>query len=123
MGLSVLVLCNPLKSLFIGQNGEGGADVQFDMGKGDITFSALGQDFQIRNFSGTAMHGKTELLRGPVGSRAQRIQKAFVFVPQTPMVLAQMAAGRGKFKDVQREVGHGIKHFIAAHERRSAAAL
>ena len=97
-------------------NGAGGADVQFDMGKGDIAFSALGQDFQIRNFSGTAMHGKTELLRGPVGSQAQRIQKAFVFVPQTPMVVAQMAAGRGKFKDVQREVGHGIKHFIAAHE-------
>jgi len=32
-------------------NGEGGADVQFDMGKGDITFSALGQDFQLKNFS------------------------------------------------------------------------
>jgi hypothetical protein len=45
-------------------NGEGGADVQFDMGKGDITFSALGQDFQLKNFSGTSMHGKTELLRG-----------------------------------------------------------
>jgi len=32
------------------------------------------------------------------------------------MVVAQMAVGRGKFKDVQREVGHGIKVFIAAHE-------
>jgi hypothetical protein len=62
-------------------NGEGGADVQFDMGKGDITFSALGQDFQLKNFSGTAMHGKTELLRGQVGNQGQRIRKAFVFVP------------------------------------------
>ena len=31
-------------------NGDGGADVQFDMGKGDITFSALGQDFEIKKF-------------------------------------------------------------------------
>jgi hypothetical protein len=49
-------------------NGEGGADVQFDMGKGDITFSALGQDFEIKKFSGTAM--------------------------QTLMVVAQMAVDR-----------------------------
>jgi len=49
-------------------NGEGGADVQFDMGKGDITFSALGQDFEIKNFAGTAMHGKTQLLHGQVGN-------------------------------------------------------
>jgi hypothetical protein len=97
-------------------NGEGGADVQFDMGKGDITFSALGQDFEIKNFAGTAMHGKTQLLHGQVGNQGERIRKAFVFVPQTPMVVAQMAVGRGKTKDVQREVGHGIKHFIAAHE-------
>ena len=39
-----------------------------------------------------------------------------MYVPQTPMVSAQMAVGRGKFKDVQREVGHAVKHFIAAHE-------
>src|SRR5215217_611936 len=76
-------------------NGGGGADAQFDMGKGDISFSALGQDFEIKNFSGTAMHGKTELLRGVIGNQGQRIQKAFVFVPQTPMVVAQMAVGRG----------------------------
>jgi len=97
-------------------NGDGGADVQFDMGKGDLTFSALGQDFQIKNFSATAMHGKTQLLHGKVDNQGERIRKAFVFVPQTPMVVAQMAVGRGKFKDVQREVGHGIKVFIAAHE-------
>jgi len=97
-------------------NGDGGADVHFDMGKGDITFSALGQDFQIKNFPATGMHGKTQLLHSRVANQGERIRKAFVYVPQTPMVTAQMAVGRGKFKDVQREVGHGIKHFIAAHE-------
>jgi hypothetical protein len=39
-----------------------------------------------------------------------------VFVPETPMVTAQMRVARDKFNDVQREAGHGIKHFIAAHE-------
>jgi len=104
-------------------NGDGGADVHFDMGQGDLTFSALGQDFQIKNFSGTAMHGKTQLLHGQVDNQGERIRKAFVFVPQTPMVVAQMAVGRGKFKDVQREVGHGIKVFIAAHELIHACGL
>ena len=95
-------------------NGDGGADVQFDMGGGDITFSALSQEFQIKNFSGTGMHGKTQLLRGEAD---QRIRKAFVFVPQTPMVTAQMMIkGHGEANDVQREAGHGVKHFIAAHE-------
>ncbi|HEY6981149.1 hypothetical protein [Reyranella sp.] len=97
-------------------DGEGGADVQFDMGKGDITFTALGQDFAIKSFSGTAMHGKTELIRRQTGSQSDRIGKAFVFVPETPMITAQMRIGRDKFKDVQREVGPAIKHFIAAHE-------
>jgi len=27
-----------------------------------------------------------------------------------------MRVGRGQFNDVQREAGHGIRHFIAAHE-------
>ena len=27
-----------------------------------------------------------------------------------------MSVGRGKFSDVQREVDHGLKHFIAAHD-------
>ena len=93
-------------------DGDGGADVQFDTGSGDLTYTAFGQDFEIKNFSGTDMHGNTQLIfRQP-----QRVRRAFVFVPETPMITAQMRVGRDKFDGVQREVGHGIKHFIAAHE-------
>lgn len=97
-------------------DGEDGADVQFDMGKGDITFTALGQDFLIKNFSGTDMHGKTEAVLRHFGSQPDRIRRAFVFVPETPMITALMRVGRDKFNNVQREAGHGVKHFIAAHE-------
>ena len=96
-------------------NGDGGADVQFDMGGGDITFSALSQEFQIKNFSGIGMHGKTQLLRGEAD---QQIRKAFVFVPKTPMVTAQMMIkGRGEANDVQREAGHVSSNISSrAHE-------
>ena len=97
-------------------DGEGGADVQFDTGNGDLAFTALGQDHLIKNFSGAAMHGNTQLIKRQFGSQPLRIRRAFVFVPETPMVSAQMKVGRDKFNDVQREAGHGIKHFIAAHE-------
>ena len=93
-------------------DGDGGADVQFDTGSGDLAYTAFGQDFEVKNFSGRDMHGKTQL----VVRQPQRIRRAFVFVPETPMVTAQMRVARDKFNDVQREAGHGIKHFIAAHE-------
>jgi hypothetical protein len=49
-------------------NGGGGADVQFDMGKGDISFSALGQDFEIKNFSGTASRRRGTAASAPRSS-------------------------------------------------------
>jgi hypothetical protein len=97
-------------------DGDGGADVQFDMGKGDLTYTALGQTTVIKGYAGTSMHGNTQLVALQGSSQSQRIQKAFVFVPETPMIGALMPAGRGKFNQVQREAGHGVKHFIAAHE-------
>src|SRR5262249_49745918 len=97
-------------------DGEGGADVQFDMGKGDLTYTALGQTTVIKGYSGTSMHGKTYPVSMQFGNQPERIQKAFVFVPETPMIAAAMKVGRDKFNQVQREAGHGIKHFIAAHE-------
>jgi hypothetical protein len=97
-------------------NGDGGADVQFDVGSGDLTFTALGQTNVIKGYSGTSMHGKTQPVSLKFGNQPERIQKAFVFVPATPMITAAMQVGRDKFNHVQREAGHGIKHFIAAHE-------
>lgn len=92
-------------------DGDGGADVQFDMGNGDLTFAVLGETKVVKGFAGTSMHGSTQL----VSRQGGPIQKAFVFVPETPMVSAMMKSGRD-YNPVQREAGHGIKHFIAAHE-------
>src|SRR6267142_713695 len=75
-------------------NGEGGADVQFDMGNGDLSFTALGQDYLVKDFSGTAMHGSTQLIMRQFGTQPRRIRRAFVFVPETPMISAQMRVGR-----------------------------
>jgi hypothetical protein len=97
-------------------DGDGGADVQFDMGKGDLTYTALGQATVVKGYSGTSMHGNTQLVSLEFGNRSKRIHKAFVFVPETPMIAAVMQVGRDKFNRVQREAGHGVKHFIAAHE-------
>jgi hypothetical protein len=97
-------------------DGDGGADVQFDMGKGDLTYTALGQTTVVKGYAGTSMHGNTQLVSLELGNHSRRIHKAFVFVPETPMIAAQMQVGRNKFNQVQREAGHGVKHFIAAHE-------
>ncbi len=43
-------------------DGEGGADVHFDTGSGDLAYTAFGQDFVVKNFSGRDMHGKTLLV-------------------------------------------------------------
>lgn len=97
-------------------DGEGGADVLFDMGKGDLTYTALGQTNVIKGYSGISMHGNTQLVSMEFGNRAKRVHKAFVFVPETPMITAAMQVGRDKFNHIQREAGHGVKHFIATHE-------
>jgi len=54
-------------------DGDGGADVQFDTGSGDLAYTAFGQDFELKNFSGRDMHGKTQL----VVRQPQRIRRAF----------------------------------------------
>ena len=112
--LTIFVAPTPDNATKPEPDGDGGADVQFDTGNGDLAFTALGQDHLIKNFSGAAMHGNTQLIKRQFGSQPLRIRRAFVFVPETPMVSAQMRVGRDKFNDVQREAGHGIKHFIAA---------
>src|SRR6266576_3875608 len=78
-------------------DGDGGADVQFDMGKGDLTYTALGAATVVKGYSGTSMHGNTQLVSLKFDDQTKRIQRAFVFVPETPMVNALMQVGRGKF--------------------------
>src|SRR5215472_1939049 len=36
-------------------DGDGGADVQFDMGKGDLTYTAYGQTKVVKGYSGLSM--------------------------------------------------------------------
>jgi hypothetical protein len=46
------------------------------------------------------------------------MERAFIFVPETPMVDALMKAGPGPddFKSMPRAAGSGIRLFIAVHE-------
>lgn len=109
--------------------GEGGAEAQFDLGNGTLKWRALGQDFvatekdennQDRpiNFSPVELHGYTGTLRG-----SGAIQKAFIFVPATPMISAAKRIGPDNFQHIQRPVGSGIRLFIAVHELVHACGL
>ena len=104
-------------------NGEGGAEVQFDVGEGDLQYTAFGTTYEIKNFSGTSLHGATKILYRQFGDQPKRIRRAFIFVPKTPMIDASIKVGPDKFKQVAREAGHGIKMFIALHELIHACGL
>lgn len=110
-------------------NGPGGAEAQFDLGNGQLKWRALGQDFvattkdqngnpQPINFSPVDLHGYTATL-----SQSGAIQKAFIFVPETPMVSAAKRIGPDNFQHIQRPVGSGIRLFIAVHELVHACGL
>src|SRR5262249_46787673 len=71
-------------------DGEGGADLQFDVGKGTLTCRAFGQEFKIPDFSGTALHGHTHVISRGFGNQPPRVRRAFIFVPETPMVSAPL---------------------------------
>lgn len=95
-----------------------GTVVVFDLGKGRLSYEALGQTFVVTDknnnpidFSATDIHGYTEKLIQGGG-----IRRAIIFVPTTPMVTARMKAGPGKSTDVQRLAGPGIRRYIAVHE-------
>jgi hypothetical protein len=105
--------------------GEGGAEVQFDLGKGTLAYQALGQSFEAKdekgnliNFSPFDIHGYTEKVLRSFGDRPDRVRRAFIFVPETPMVEApkKVGPGRGDFSPVKRVAGSGIRLVIAVHE-------
>jgi hypothetical protein len=104
-------------------NGEGGAEIQFDLGNGKLEFEAEGQKLvakdkqgNIINFSPSELHGDTEKVIRSFGGGPDRIRRAFIFVPATPMVEAPMRVGPDNFKHVRRPAGSGIRLFIAVHE-------
>jgi hypothetical protein len=95
---------------------EDGADIQFDLGNGTIAFKAFDQDFSTDDFSGTGLHGLTQLVSRQFGNQAKRARRAFIFVPENPLIEAALRVGPDDFKHIQRPVGNGIRVFIAVHE-------
>ncbi len=68
--------------------------------------------FVVKNFSGRDMHGKTLLVVRQPGAHPQGLRVRARDADGD----GAMQVGRDKFKDIQREAGHGIKHFIMTHE-------
>jgi hypothetical protein len=93
--------------------GEQGANVQFSIASGKASFKAFDQDFSSA-FDGSGIHGLTNLVkRGTIGGNLE-IARAFIFVPSTPMI--SVPGGR-------RQVGDGVKLYIAVHELVHACGL
>jgi hypothetical protein len=89
----------------------GGADVQFEVANGKVTFTVLGSQFS-REINGNALHGDT-FQAMITGAGPDRITKAFIWIPVTPR-----AGGPGG-----RVVGDGVKLLIAVHEMIHACGL
>jgi hypothetical protein len=83
-----------------------GADVQFAAAAGTFTAKARKKE-KTESLAGTEMHGRTLHFLDPM------IAKAFIFVPATPLI-----GGGGS-----RQVGEGIKLYIAFHELIHACGL
>jgi hypothetical protein len=98
-------------------NGLGGADVNFDVGSGDVRFTVLGNEFSL-NVIGDGMHGHTQVISWRSDKGVKEVIKAFTFVPSTPMINAGPAG-----QQIRREVGDGVKLVIAVHELVHACGL
>jgi hypothetical protein len=112
--------------------GDGGAEVQFDLGSGQLEYEAKGQKFVAKdkntgkpiNFSPTAIHGYTEkLMVGSSSAGPFSIRRAFIFVPATPMVNVAVQVGKDNFRHVDRLAGDGVRVYIAVHELIHACGL
>jgi hypothetical protein len=94
------------------KSGRGGADIQFETASKHISFTALGQT-ESESFSGNGLHGLTKTVAMSFGGGPAKIEKAFIFVPSTPLTGGAKA----------RVVGDGVKLVIAVHELIHACGL
>ena len=88
-----------------------GADVQFESGNGNVTFTSFGQKISV-SINGKSTVGNTQQVKIVFGT-TQKISKAFVVVPSTPQTDSTP----------QRLVGPGVMLFIAVHELIHVAGL
>jgi hypothetical protein len=105
------------------KEGEGGAEVRFDVGSGVLKGRSLGRDFTEQNFSATGLHGFTETFTRQFGTQPERMRRAFVFVPASPQMQAAKKQPRGDYRFVNRLTGGGVRLFIAVHELFHACGL
>jgi hypothetical protein len=89
----------------------GGADINLEAATSKASFS-YGGDQYSKTFDGNGLHGSTVLVEIGNSNKSSGIEKAFVFVPQTP----------GKATKA-REVGAKVREFILVHEFVHAAGL
>jgi hypothetical protein len=107
LGVTLTTSSNPPDT-----QGYGGADVQFSIGNGTITFTAFGSQ-TTDTLNGNATAGKTKTVSDQSPTGGIRIAKAFTFVPATPRI-----GSHGS-----RIVGDPIKLVIAVHELVHACGL
>jgi hypothetical protein len=107
LGVTLTASSNPPDT-----QGYGGANVQFSIGNGTITYTAFGSTTSD-TLNGNATAGTTKTVSDQSPTGAIRIAKAFTFVPATPRF-----AGHGS-----RIVGDPVKLVIAVHELFHACGL
>jgi hypothetical protein len=105
------------------KEGEGGAEVRFDVGSGTLTGRSLGTDFVENNFSPTSLHGFTQTFKRRFGTQPARMRRAFVFVPASPLIQVAVRQPNGDFRFFDRQAGDGVRLFIAVHELIHACGL
>jgi hypothetical protein len=105
------------------KEGEGGAEVRFDVGSGTLSGRTLGTDFEEKNFSPTGIHGFTQTFKRQFGTQPARMRRAFVFVPANPQIQAAVRQPKGDFTFINRLAGDGVRLFIAVHELIHACGL
>lgn len=93
-------------------NGSGGADVQFEAGSNQVSYTFQGAQYSM-TIDGNGVGGNTQVVKISINATDYRIAKAFIFVPATPKV----GGGTG------RQVGRGPRLVIAVHELIHAAGL
>lgn len=91
--------------------GEGGAEVQFDLGSGRCEIMFEGKLFKSdTDFSPFDVHGLTRCVG--IGG----VRRAFIFVPEQPRIEVSVEISPGQFRRFPRLAGRGIMLYIAVHE-------